>query len=104
MRALVRRSWRRSGRLAPLSATIRSRAIRLAPGEAVDWHSTKDREELLLVLSGVLSLELDRPGRTHRVKRLGVGATIYLPSHVTHRVRNASRRPLVYVYVTAPHS
>ena len=98
---LVQRSWRRSGRLVPQSAKLRSRAMHLAPGDAIDWHSTKDREELLLVLSGILSLELEAPERTQRVKRLRAGTTIYLPPHVTHRVRNASRQRLTYVYVTA---
>ena len=97
---LVQRSWRRSGRLVPASARLRSRAMQLAPGDAIGWHSTKSREELLLVLSGILSLEVDASGRT-RVRRLKAGTAIYLPSHVTHRVRNASRHPLRYVYVTA---
>ena len=98
---IVQRSWHRGGRLVPASARLRSRAMHLAPGKAIDWHSTKDREELLLVLSGILSLELDAPHRRRRVKRLKAGSTIYLRPHVTHRVRNASRRPLIYVYVTA---
>ena len=98
---VVQRSWHRSGRLVPPSARLCSRAMHLAPGEAIDWHSTKHREELLLVLSGILSLELDTPRRVRRVTRLKAGSTVYLRPHVMHRVRNASRRPLVYVYVTA---
>ena len=97
---IAQRSWRRSGRLVPPSARLRSRAMQLAPGNAIDWHSTKDREELLLVLSGVLSLEIETSGRT-RVKRLRTGAAIYLPPQVMHRVRNESRQRLLYVYVTA---
>jgi mannose-6-phosphate isomerase-like protein (cupin superfamily) len=87
--------------LVPPSARLRSRAMHVAPGGAIEWHSTDEREELLLVLSGTLSLEIETPQRRRALRRLAAGAALYLPSRVRHRVRNRSRRRLVYVYVTA---
>ena len=98
---VVRRSWQKPGRLVPPSARLRSRVMHVAPGETVEWHSTYEREELLLVVSGTLSLDVMTPARRQAARQVKAGGAIYLPSHVRHRVRNQSRRRLVYVYVTA---
>ena len=98
---VVRRSWQKPGCLVPPSARLRSRAMHVAPGEMVEWHSTDEREELLLVVSGTLLLDVETPAHRRAAREVQAGGAVYLPSHVRHRVRNQSRRRLVYVYVTA---
>ena len=101
-RALItRRSFRRPAKLTPPHAQrLRSRAIRLAPGTSIAWHSTRRREELLIILEGSVSVEAY--DRRHRVRttRLTPGACAFLAAQVRHRVVNRSARPAQYIYVT----
>ena len=75
--------------------------MRVVPGGIVEWHSTGHREELLLVLSGTLSLETRASARRSLTRRISGGQAVYLPRGVMHRVHNRSQRPLRYIYVTA---
>ena len=90
------------GRLVPRTAArLRSRSIRLAPGEQIEWHSTGAREELLIGLEGVVELERrDARNRTQGCMQLSSGQSLFLPRRVWHRVANRSRRPARYLYVT----
>ena len=57
--AIRRRTYRRPGRLVPPGAVgLRARAVRLKPGQQMDWHSTRAREELLVALRGSVGLEV----------------------------------------------
>ena len=76
----------------------------LTPGEAMVWHSTRQREELLLVLLGRMELEWYTLRGTCRRMALKVGQCAFLPSEVLHRTVNRSRAPIRYLYVTAPMS
>ena len=68
------------------------------------WHSTRQREELLLVLLGRVELEwYTLHGRCRRAALTG-GQCAFLPSQVLHRTVNRSRTPARYLYVTAPIS
>ena len=68
----------------------------------MDWHSTQGREELLIVLGGQLTVDVQavsgRPGRSI----LRAGQCAWLPVRTLHRVSNRSRAPASYLYVTAP--
>ena len=100
---MFRKSWVKPGRLVPPSAKrLRSRSIRLAPGQEMPWHSTDRREELLVMLEGVVDLErrMSIASRTLRVS-LRAGHCAYLPSGTPHRLVNRSRRRARYLYVTA---
>ena len=94
-------SFHRPGRLilAPKNG-LRARSVRLWPGNCMDWHSTGEREELLLVIHGevAVSIELAR-GKTQN-KPLKAGQGVFLPAATRHRVANSSRRVSRYVYVT----
>ena len=94
---LQRYSLRRPGRLTPPPARIlRARSVQLSPAGSMDWHSTRNREELLIALHGVMRLEvLPRGGLTLRA-----GESTFLPPRTRHRVVNRSRRIARYVYVT----
>ncbi|MBI3324186.1 MAG: cupin domain-containing protein [Candidatus Omnitrophica bacterium] len=95
---LSARSFRRPGRLVPPAARhLRSRSIRLAPGGAIDWHTTGQREELLLGMSGTVHIEYGADPR--RRVELGPGQCLFLPFATKHRVLNTSTRPAQYVYV-----
>ena len=89
------------GRLVPPSAArLRSRAMRLSPNAEVAWHSTGEREELLIGLAGEVQIERRRSGRVTGRLRLRAGETLFIPQRVEHRVVNRSRRSARYIYVT----
>lgn len=100
-RAIARRSLSRAGKLVPPGAKrLRGRSVQLKPGGMMDWHSTGQREELLIALSGVLSVE--RRGSANRISRMTLreGECAFLPSGTWHRVLNGAPRASRYVYVT----
>jgi len=97
------RSVRKAGVVVPKRVTgMRARVITLSPGEAVAWHSTQAREELLLILRGSVQLEVQTARRRVRRRRLTVGQCAFVRSHVLHRTVNRSSQPIRYLYVTAP--
>ena len=100
MGRVVRRRLTKPGRIVPADARrLRGRCVALRAGDAMPWHSTGAREELLIPLQGALRLEIERSGRRRRVV-MRPGLTIFLPSATTHQVVNASRKPARYLYVT----
>ena len=62
------------------------------------WHSTHEREELLIVVQGGVIAEVRR-GRVQRLA-LRAGDTLFLPRRTEHQVHNPGRRPAGYVYIT----
>ncbi len=102
MASVIRRSYLKPGKLIPSNARrLKGRSIRLAPGGSVEWHSTRDREEIILVFRGSVSLETrDHPDRTRSIA-LSSGRAAFVSPHVWHRVVNRSRRQAHYIYVTA---
>ncbi|MHC4542646.1 MAG: cupin domain-containing protein [Planctomycetota bacterium] len=58
----------------------------------------KDREELLVFLSGRGELLIGEQGRF----QVGEGKVSYIPPQTAHDVRNTGAEPLVYVYCVAP--
>ncbi|MDP3703307.1 MAG: cupin domain-containing protein [Candidatus Omnitrophota bacterium] len=96
-------SYRRAGRLLPRRAAgLRAGAVVLRPGNIIDWHSTKSREELLIAMQGLVRVEVKRPHRTPRRVPLKNGACLWLPPHTWHRVVNESTKLARYLYITAP--
>jgi quercetin dioxygenase-like cupin family protein len=94
-------SYLRDGRLVPKrQGGLRAGSVRLAPGGLMPWHSTGDREELILVLAGRIEVHAKRAGR-RRTSAVPKGRCLFLPSRTEHAVLNRSRRPARYVYVTA---
>lgn len=80
---------------------MRAGAVVLRPGNIMDWHSTKSREELLITLQGLVQVEVKRPHRTPRRVPLKNGACLLLPPHTWHRVVNAAKKSAHYLYITA---
>ena len=89
----------RAGRLVPPQAcALRARTVLLRPGGRVDWHSTHDREELIVALRGRVRIEvLARAGIP-----LAAGQCAFIPHATWHRVVNPSSATATYLYVTAP--
>ena len=96
-----RASYLRAGRLVPKRPRgLRARSVRLAPGGIMDWHSTREREELLIVLSGTMRVQVARANGTTAGIRLRQGQTLFLPKATRHRVMNRTRATTDYIYVT----
>ncbi len=82
----------------PQTCGMRSGRVYLPPGQACGRHSTKDREELLVFLSGQGELLIGEEDRF----AVGQGKVSYIPPQTAHDVKNTCSEPLVYVYCVAP--
>jgi mannose-6-phosphate isomerase-like protein (cupin superfamily) len=82
----------------PQTYGIRSGRVYLSPGQSCGLHSTKDREELLVFLSGQGELIIGQDNRF----QVGKGKVSYIPPQTDHDVKNTGSEPLVYVYGVAP--
>ncbi len=77
---------------------MRSGRVYLAPGKACGQHSTKDREELLVFLSGSGQVMIGQD----ECFDVGQGKVCYIPPQMPHDVKCIGDEPLVYVYCVAP--
>jgi mannose-6-phosphate isomerase-like protein (cupin superfamily) len=82
----------------PQTLGMRSGRVYLPPGRACGLHSTKDREELLVFLSGQGELIIGQEDSY----QVGQGKVCYIPPQTDHDVKNTGSEPLVYVYGVAP--
>lgn len=82
----------------PQTYGMRSGRVYLSPGQSCGLHSTKDREELLVFLSGQGELIIGQENRF----QVGQGKVSYIPPQTDHDVKNTGPEPLVYVYGVAP--
>lgn len=96
-------SYKRGGRLIPRNSRgLRGGSVVLRPGEAMAWHSTGSREELLIALEGRVRIEAKTSRWRVRSVSLRSGSCIFLPEATWHRVVNRSSAAARYLYVTAP--
>jgi len=82
----------------PQTFGMRSGRVFLPPGQACGQHSTKEREELLVFLSGQGELLIGEEDRFE----VGQGKVSYIPPQTKHDVKNIGNEPLIYVYCVAP--
>jgi mannose-6-phosphate isomerase-like protein (cupin superfamily) len=76
---------------------MRSGLIQLTPGEDVGLHSTKQDEEMLIILEGQGQVEIEG-----RVKlKISGGQVAYVPPMTKHNVRNRGTAPLKYIFIVA---
>jgi mannose-6-phosphate isomerase-like protein (cupin superfamily) len=76
---------------------LSSGLVRLKPKESAGEHSTKDREEIIIILKGKARVRYGRRGRfILREKSL-----VYFPCRTRHNVENVGSRALEYTYITA---
>lgn len=69
--------------------------VHLEAGKACGQHSTKDKEEILVFLSGEGELLV---GDEKEALAVGTGRVAYIPPQTIHDVRNTGSEPLVYVF------
>jgi mannose-6-phosphate isomerase-like protein (cupin superfamily) len=81
----------------PETATMRSGAVVLLPGQSVGTHSTGEYEETLVILAGTGELRVT-DGGTHEFSGNSVA---YCPPATEHDVVNTGTEPLRYVYIVA---
>ena len=83
---------------APQTKGMRSGLVQLSPGQEIGAHSTEDKEEALVILSGKAKIFYGE--RSSLLAK--APALVYIPSHTAHNVKNSGRVTLRYVYVVAP--
>lgn len=80
------------------SVVLHSGRVMLLPGRDCGSHSTKNHEELIIVLSGEGELEVEGVGR----KAIRAGMVAYNPPQTEHNVHNTGGEPMTYIYVVTP--
>ena len=81
----------------PETVTMRSGCVILAPGKSVGKHSTRDNEELLVILEGQGEMRIGEG----TILRLNPKVIAYCPPRTEHDVFNTGTGPLRYIYVVA---
>ena len=81
----------------PVSSTMRSGLVTLAPDKSVDKHSTEKYEELVVVFEGKGKMEVT-DGDTLFFEK---GEVVYCPPYTEHNVTNIGKEVLRYLYVVA---
>ena len=81
----------------PQSVSMRSGKVVLQPGETVGEHSTKENEELIIILDGEGQFLY---GDNHSLA-LNSNSVLYCPPMTDHNVLNSGKTPLTYIYVVA---
>ena len=82
----------------PQTCGMRSGRVYLKAGESCGQHSTGEREELLVFLSGSGLLVIDDIDTF----QVGEAKVSYIPPDTIHDVRNTGSEALVYIYCVAP--
>jgi mannose-6-phosphate isomerase-like protein (cupin superfamily) len=82
----------------PGTCGMRSGRVYLQPGESCGQHSTNDREEILIFLSGKgLALIGEKDSF-----EIGAGKVAYIPPRTIHNIKNTAAEPLIYIYCVNP--
>jgi len=78
----------------PLTRKLKSGRVRLSPGEDVGEHTTEKREEVIVVLKGRATLDIE--GRSIVLKE---GDAHYIEEGKIHNILNKTNREVEYIYV-----
>ena len=76
---------------------MKSGMIFLKTGEEVGEHNTHQAEEIIIVLEGKATVEID--GQVF--SEVSSGSVAFIPSQTLHNVRNMSDAKLRYIYVVS---
>ena len=76
------------------SSQLRSGHVVLEQGSEVGEHSTRDGEEIIVLMEGTAEVKAGRKTVTVQAP-----AVVLIPANTSHNVRNLSKRPLRYAYV-----
>ncbi len=83
----------------PQTHGMRSGRVYLQTGQSCEQHSTKDREEMLIFLSGQGTLLI---GEEQQSLPVSQGRVAYIPPNTIHDVKNTGNEPLIYIYCVCP--
>lgn len=81
----------------PITVSMSSGLVQLAPGENVGLHSTKNNEELLIILDGEGQVEMEGCAAI----TIKGGQVAYVPPLTNHNVFNTGLSPLKYIFVVS---
>jgi mannose-6-phosphate isomerase-like protein (cupin superfamily) len=81
----------------PQTKGMKSGRVYLRAGEECGEHSTHDREEMLVFLSGKGHAVIEK-----QTLEVGEGKITYIPPRTLHNIKNTSDKPLSYIYCVAP--
>ena len=89
----------KAGNLLNLDETkrIKSGLVVLNPTQEVGSHITENREEVIIILEGSATVEIEGEG-SQEVKG---GHLVYIPHNVRHNVKNVSNIILRYIYLVS---
>lgn len=80
----------------PQSRSLKGGRVKLKPGEEIGWHTTDQREELIIPVKGKATVKI----KEENIK-LGPGQTYYVPEGIKHNVTNQENKELEYIYVVS---
>jgi len=80
------------------SLGMKAGRVYLEPGQACGRHSTEDREEVLVFLTGQGTLQIGQD----QLFGVGQGKVAYIPPRTLHDVVNSGTAPLAYIFCVAP--
>ena len=82
----------------PQTCGMRSGRVYLKAGDSCGQHSTGEREELLVFLSGSGLLLIGSEDSFE----VGEGKVSYIPPDTVHDVKNTGSEALIYIYCVSP--
>jgi mannose-6-phosphate isomerase-like protein (cupin superfamily) len=81
----------------PQTCGMKAGRVYLAPGESCGQHSTNQREEMLIFLSGSGKVIIEGSDAFD----VGLGKVAYIPPQTNHDIQNTGAEPLIYIYCVA---
>jgi mannose-6-phosphate isomerase-like protein (cupin superfamily) len=79
------------------SVSMHSGLVTLEPGNSVGEHTTRDCEEMIIVLKGSGEMNFN----LHEKLAMEEGYVLYCPPNTEHNVKNTGEKLLKYIYITA---
>ena len=81
----------------PETVSMCSGQVSLKPGKSVGIHSTKQFEELIIILNGKGKVEI----KGQKPLTVQTGMAVYNPPQTEHNIINTGTRLLRYIYIVA---
>jgi mannose-6-phosphate isomerase-like protein (cupin superfamily) len=76
---------------------MKSGIVTLQPDKAVGVHNTDGQEELIIVMEGKATIEIEGSLQSE----VEVGSVAYIPNRTQHNVLNRTKNRLRYIYVAS---
>jgi mannose-6-phosphate isomerase-like protein (cupin superfamily) len=83
---------------APATCGMHAGRVYLKGGEECGQHSTHNREEMLVFLSGKGQAIIGE----NKTLEVGQGKVLYIPPQTPHNIKNTADEPLSYIFCVVP--